>query len=139
MKILNEEKRAKIIQYLQNNASDQTLLDAVSDTLDQINRANDSFKRVHEKLDVKAKPAKETQQETPQETTQGPEPVGKAAGRIGAKSLAEIKYALAKGPLAPRDINAAINGKSDNTNALLKLLWQRGVVTWDGTRFDLKN
>lgn len=145
MKVLTNAERVKLITYLGNFASDQILLDAVSDTIGQISHSKSEYKRLASQLNVgretsASEPDKKTEvKEDVLSTTEseGPEPPGTAAGRIGAKSLAEIKAVLSKGPLSPRDINAGINGKTDNTNALLKLLWTRKVLKWDGTRYDL--
>lgn len=150
MKILSDTDRVKLITYLSTFATDQILLDAVSDTVEQISRSKAEFKRLSTQLGVKEHSgheiradkkvdtdALEVSQPTTTTTRLEPEPPGTAAGRIGAKSLAEIKTVLSKGPLSPRDINAGINGKTDNTNALLKLLWTRKILKWDGTRYDL--
>lgn len=147
MKILSDSERTKLITYLTEHGSDQVLIDAVSENLEQLSRSKSEYKRLSTQLGVKEQLAREITagdrgkkvdtSEVSNPTTR-PEPPGIAAGRIGARTLSEIKSTLGRGRMSIEDINKVIKGKLDNTTALMKLLWTRNVVEWDEPFYKLK-
>lgn len=149
MKILSDSERTKLITYLTEHGSDQVLIDAVSENLEQLSRSKSEYKRLSTQLGVKEQSGREitagdrgkkvdTDTSEVSHPTTRPEPPGIAAGRIGARTLSEIKSTLGRGRMSLEDINKVIKGKLDNTTALMKLLWTRNVVEWDEPFYKLK-
>ncbi len=146
MKILSDSERTKLITYLTEHGSDQVLIDAVSENLEQLSRSRSEYKKLSTQLgqsgreitaDDRGKKVDTDTSEVSHPTTR-PEPPGIAAGRIGARTLSEIKSTLGRGRMSLEDINKVIKGKLDNTTALMKLLWTRNVVEWDEPFYKLK-
>lgn len=150
---LTDPERKRLVDFLLREADDATLLDAVSDTVAQHTRSKSEFKRLNVQLGIppvasagaqgSATPAPtptKAQQEAPpiapaEATNQ--EPPGEACTRIGSDTKVAILGILRRGPANANKINAGINGKAGNTQKLLKLLWTRNLVTYDGEKFDL--
>lgn len=144
MKILSDSERTKLITYLTEHGSDQVLIDAVSENLEQLSRSKSEYKRLSTQLGQREITAGDRGKKVDTDTlevsqpTTRPEPPGIAAGRIGARTLSEIKSTLGRGRMSLEDINKVIKGKLDNTTALMKLLWTRNVVEWDEPFYKLK-
>lgn len=144
MKILSDSERTKLITYLTEHGSDQVLIDAVSENLEQLSRSKSEYKRLSTQLSQREITAGDRGKKVDTDTsevshpTTRPEPPGIAAGRIGARTLSEIKSTLGRGRMSLEDINKIIKGKLDNTTALMKLLWTRNVVEWDEPFYKLK-
>lgn len=144
MKILSDSERTKLITYLTEHGSDQVLIDAVSENLEQLSRSKSEYKRLSTQLSQREITAGDRGKKVDTDTlevshpTTRPEPPGIAAGRIGARTLSEIKSTLGRGRMSLEDINKVIKGKLDNTTALMKLLWTRNVVEWDEPFYKLK-
>lgn len=144
MKILSDSERTKLITYLTEHGSDQVLIDAVSENLEQLSRSKSEYKRLSTQLSQREITAGDRGKKVDTDTsevshpTTRPEPPGIAAGRIGARTLSEIKSTLGRGRMSLEDINKVIKGKLDNTTSLMKLLWTRNVVEWDEPFYKLK-
>lgn len=145
MKILSDSERTKLITYLTEHGSDQVLIDAVSENLEQLSRSKSEYKRLSTQLSQSGREitagdrGKKVDTLEVSHPTTRPEPPGIAAGRIGARTLSEIKSTLGRGRMSLEDINKVIKGKLDNTTALMKLLWTRNVVEWDEPFYKLKS
>lgn len=141
MNALSSEERRRLTVYLEAHATDDVLVGAVADTVEAIARSKAEYKRLSAQLGTPPKPAEEPAKiavvEPVPVQSNVPPPPGTAASRIGAVNKLAIETVLKRGPATPRDINAGINGKTDNTHALLKLLWQRGAIQWDGEKYSM--
>lgn len=141
MKLKSDEQRVEMLAYLSTHASLDELIELVSNVVERKKRYLEDYRRLSQMIErpTSAVSAPTTQSkepvQTPVEEKAVTEPPGTAAGRIGAATKIAINKVLSQGPLSPRDINARINGKTDNTNSLLKLLWKRGEVKWDGEKY----
>lgn len=141
MNALSSEERRRLTAYLETHATDDVLVGAVADTVEAIARSKSEYKRLSAQLGTLPKPvegpARVAAVAPAPIQSNVPPPPGTPASRIGAVNKLAIETVLKRGPATPRDINAGINGKTDNTHALLKLLWQRGAIQWDGERYSM--
>ena len=141
---LTNSEREKLTQYLLAQAGDEVLLQAVKETVDSKEYTKSEYKRLSSQLGVKDSAHKseaktEVKSEPkPEEKPEGKEPPGTAASKIRQATQMAIEKVLKHERLSLRDVNASIGGKIDNTKALLKLLWKRGSVDFDGESYGLK-
>lgn len=150
MDILSEKDRRALCDFIFEKATDEDILGVVKQTKER-------FLYVQEELtDVKkfvgsgrfgeaikaATPVKTpVKQEsiTPVEVPQVPnvEPPGTPAKRVGGNTKQTIVRLLELQPLTAAKINAGINGVQANTDAVLKLLWTRKELKFNGQEFYL--
>jgi hypothetical protein len=135
---LSATERQTLLALLSEQASDYILLRACESTVDE---------RIQMRIDMTeiSKAVKKVPPPTPAATAAKPvvipstsnvEPSGEAAARITNGSKEAILAALSTGPLTASAINTAIKGKADNTSRLLKLLWTRKEISFDGVRYN---
>lgn len=134
---LSANERQTLLALLSEQASDYILLRACESTVDE---------RIQMRIDMTeiSKAVKKVPPPTPttavvkpivMPSTSNVAPSGEAAARITSGSKDAILEALRSGPLAVSAINTAIKGKADNTSRLLKLLWTRKEISFDGMRY----
>jgi hypothetical protein len=154
--LLTDDERRLLLEELSINASDDILLNAVEQANDMranISKDMSEFKvRRNKRLAAQGQistVAAAAQAETAAPIDQivgvvvaaeqpklgNKEPPGETAARVTTPTLEAVKRKLQGGPAAADDINRFIGGKLDNTQRVLKLLWARGVVGFDGTKF----
>ena len=149
--VLREEERQTLVDYLMSSAPDDILLDAVDNTKRYRQNVSSSMESLRRFLGVRNSTVKEETPATVSELLENapvdaekiPEgvtavtPPWEPAKRIGSSNLELIRRSLAESKKTVDDICSIIKGTKPNTQALMSLLFQRKVVTYDGTYFYL--
>lgn len=146
MNVLSANERAVLLAHLSNEASDDILLDAVQASIDARRRMREDMASVAKTLRVNTapvvpaavvnKPITPTEEPAASATeAEKEEPPGEAAARVTQPTKDMILRKLQSGPATAAAINQFINGKSSNTQRVLKRLWVTGVVLYENGHF----
>lgn len=141
--LLTDDERRLLIDELSSFAPDYVLLNAVAETVEiraNINKDMTEFKtRRNKRLAVQQSapdapvittpPVKETP------IASNVVPPGEAAARVTTPTVEAVKRRLSDSSATLEDINRFIGGKLDNTVRVLKLLWSRGAIGFNGTTY----
>lgn len=157
MNILSTEERAKLRTALEN-APDEILIDAVNQYKDWRKRIADDFKALHGYLGIRvtelptpkfpaasSTPTSHTPVPLPASDEAAPQqavnkkPPGTACSRVGGTTKELILVKCCK-PSTLEEINKHLSrgaGKLEETQSILKLLWERGDIAYDGSNYKL--
>lgn len=154
MKILTENERASLLTKL-NEAPDDILLEAVARLKDYYVNVKDDMKSLNgfvgirfteaPKVALPTEPLKaidlKQEEDKPEAKKVNRAPPGPSAARITTASKDSILTALSVQPIALEEVNRCIGrtaGKLLETRALLSLMWDRHLITFDGTNYGVK-
>lgn len=151
MKILTDNERTQLLAKLAE-APDDILLEAVARQKEYYVNVKDDMKALNgfvgirfteaPKMALPTEPLKEPslKQEEDKPVTKNIEPPGPAAQRITTASKDAIMARLLK-PGTAEEVNKFLSrgpGKLAETQALLRRLWDLGLVTYDGHNYGVK-
>lgn len=138
--ILTPTDRERLLAFLSLHADDEQLLSWAEDLKRHREGLRASLATLNRYLGAtntgelaKATPAPEPQAPNEPPAAAAPaadEPPGVAASRIGHKNRETILRLAAQAPRSDQAIAAAIRSPLPATQGLLKLLWQRGELSW---------
>jgi hypothetical protein len=148
--VLTPAQREKLVQWLSSEATDEILLRAAQETKDHKLFIAREFSSLDKYLGLVATsnivapptlPTKPVSSDAKSSPTQ-PEsasssipPPGTATSRIGTETKTAIKRHLDKGPDTDEAIAVVIKRTPAQTRDLLKLLWERKEVLFDGKKY----
>ena len=142
---LTNDERHILLTELEKYASDETLVAAVEET--QFTRAKlrssvAEFKKKRTTIESTVSATTTVTNVVDIESKNPPEkknvePPGTAAQRVVTSTIEKITKCLKHGPEPLSSINTFIKGREDNTKAVLKLLWQRKLIEFDGSEYCL--
>lgn len=141
--LLTDDERRLLIDELSTFAPDYVLLNAVAETVEiraNISKDMTEFKaRRNKRLAIQ-----QTVPDTPVVAIPPPvkevamanvSPPGEVAARVTTPTVEAVKRRLSDSSATLEDINRFIGGKLDNTVRVLKLLWSRGAIGYNGTTY----
>jgi hypothetical protein len=153
--ILSEKDRRALCEFLAEKATDEDILAAVKQTKDRFlfiqdelndvkkfvgsNRFSQTKSAVESVTEEKTDPIPAKVKSTPvvPEVSSSPnvEPPGVASKRVRGGTRDTIIRLLTSKPHTAGQINAGVNGVQNNTDAVLKLLWSRKEIKFNGSTF----
>lgn len=144
MNVLTATERSALLAHLSNEASDDILLDAVRAVIDSRTRMREDMASIAKALKinstapVKAVEQKPVAAEEPKAEAKNDEPPGEAAARVSTQTKDIVLRKLQTGPATAAAINQFINGKSSNTQKVLKRMWATNLISYADGYFKLK-
>lgn len=143
--LLSNDERQILLIELERFASDEILLAAVNETQAERMRQHHEMTAIKKKrnsgsptlLTQSIKVAEEIKIEvTETQAVKFIEPPGEAAARVVTATTGKIMDILQmqKGSTIV-ELNRCISGRLDNTERVLKLLWKRNLVVFDGVKY----
>lgn len=149
--LLTDDERSLLLDELRIHATDDILLNAVSEVAHLKTRVSADIAefraRRRKQLEVSSKLNTRDDSPTPlpviTETSATPynaktklsTPPGQAAARVTTPTLNTVKHVLGKAPATAETINLHLKGRLPNTVSMLNLLWQRKIVAFNGTEY----
>lgn len=148
--ILSEKDRKALCDFLFEKASDEDLLELAHQTKSRQLRIQSDLSDIKkfvgstgfskpvtsvEPTSTPVKAEKAKAEPVADESKTNITPPGTASKRIGSSNKDTIMRLLKDKPRTASQINAGINGVQNNTDALLKLLWDRKELKFDGREF----
>lgn len=151
MDILSEKDRRALCDFIFEKATDEDILGVVKQTKERFLYVQDELTDIKKfvgsgrfsdqpktsapvKTPVKAEPEPEKVEVS---AVPNVEPAGTPAKRVGGNTKQTIVRLLESKPLTSAKINAGLNGVQTNTDAVLKLLWTRKELKFNGQEFYL--
>jgi hypothetical protein len=140
-KLLTDTERSTLLAYITECATDEMLIAAVESVQAAREFVSSSMKSIRAKLPTKAvsKPLPAYSEEAvpkpiePENAT----PPGTASSRVGGTTEQSITRLLGSKAASESEINDFLKGKLSNTRSVLKLLWQRKKLKFNGKEFYL--
>lgn len=139
--LLSSDERQLLLIELERFATDDILLAAIGES--QSERARHSAEMTA--IKIKRNRGSPTLLTQPKDTEPKiviessvvyVEPPGEIAARVTAATVETIRKLLnASNGTALADINTKLKSTASNTERVLKLLWKRGIVVYDGDRY----
>jgi hypothetical protein len=137
--LLTDDERSLLLDELRVHATDDILLNAVSEVAELKARvtADISQFRARRRKQLEVSGGFNTPAEPPAPLPVVTEkvPPGDAAARVTTPTLNTVKHVLGKSPATAETINLHLKGRLPNTVSMLKLLWQRKIVAFNGTEY----
>lgn len=149
---LSDDDRSRILEFLKT-APDIILLEAAHNLKAEYVRSQETFEQVRKfmslrsavlvnapegaSIETEPEPTPAPSPKAKSHVAKGTEPPGTAAGRIGSKNRDAILGCLRRGPNDLEGISRHIKVGKNYLPPLLKLLWSRGEIKFDGTVFSI--
>lgn len=141
MQVLKPEDREALLEFLKENASDAVLVTAVADAKSEREHIRNQFLSLTKYMGVRGgsisealapKPVVSVETSAPSAVVSGgvPSPPGEPCAKIGSNTRADL-LARCRNPMLPEVI-----GRKYYPH--LKLLWNRGEMTWNGTHYQAR-
>lgn len=143
--ILNEEERGKLLSSLAD-APDEILLDAVRQKKEWRCRIQSDFEALKgfigaRKVEpiVVAEVKKAVAEEAATVSSTKIEPPGTATKAIKTATAEKIAKALETGPRGAEELRRILAAPLEHTRSLMRLLWEREAVLFDGEKYRINN
>lgn len=139
--LLSSDERQLLLAELERFATDDILLAAIGESQSERARHSAEMTAIKKKRNSGSPTllaqSKDVEQKSVVESAViYTEPPSEAAARVTTATVETIRKLLnASNGAALADINTKLKSTASNTERVLKLLWKRGVVVYDGERY----
>lgn len=147
--VLGATERSVLLEYLSKYLTDSELVALVSNIQSERERTKSDARAAAKRMGPNVATALDEHKEaasktlTPADEAPAPvskvvklvEPPGEAAARITEASVKAILERLKKPEATLEAINKELKGKMDNTQRLLKLMWVRKQIVFNGSEY----
>lgn len=143
---MNSEFRTSIVTFISEKGNDEELLQLAAEIKARRSRENTLESELGNYIGVNrlsgkprdTTPAVPVSAVEPQAPQKKPvTPPGTATSRMGADTKALIQRHLSKGPCSAQELSVVIKRNLTQTHDLLKRLWEKKEVTYDGDSYIL--